>query len=114
MVRPVDLVNQQYGSIRVAKRAQQGALDQEPICVDVDVGLLRLADREKLALIVPFIEGVLGVDPFIALQSDEVAAEDRGDSLCGLRLADARHAFEQEGLAQPGRSRFRRTISVSI
>ena len=82
---------------------QQGPRDQEAVVIDVDLALAGLADGEKLALIVPLVERVGGVDALVALQPDEIAPSERGDRLGGFRLADARRAFEQQRLAEPDR-----------
>ncbi len=59
-----------------------------------------LADRQHLARIVPFVERGGGVDALIALQSNQPAAQHRGDRLGGFGLADAGRAFEQQRLAE--------------
>ena len=54
---------------------QQRPRDQETVVIDVDLVLAGLADREQLALVVPFVERVRGVDALVALQPDQIAAE---------------------------------------
>ena len=81
VVGAVDLVDEEHARLRLAERSQQRPLDQEILGVEVGrlAGDLRLADGEQLARVVPLVERLPGVDPLVALQPDEVAAE-RGAS----------------------------------
>ncbi len=62
--------------------------------------IARAADRQHLARVVPLVERGCGIDALVALEADQAAAEDRGDGLRGLGLADAGGAFEQQRLAE--------------
>ena len=70
--------------------------------------LVRL-DGEKLALIVPLVERGVLVEPFVALQADQLGLVHLGERLRHLGLADARLAFDQqrpaEKIHQPERGR---------
>ena len=100
MVRAVDFVDQQHGLIGSAQGREHRPLDQELVAVDVDRLVAGLADRQHLARIVPLVERRRGVDAFVALQADEPPGEHAADGFCGLGLADARRAFEQQRLAE--------------
>src|SRR5690606_12523865 len=71
-------------------------------------GRVRRADREHLARVVPLINRVRDVQSLIALQANQVGAEDRGQNLGDLGLADAGLAFEQQRLGQLQRQENRR------
>ena len=103
VIGAVDLVDQQHRALGRLQHLEQRPRDQEAIVVDVDLALAGLADGEKLALIVPFVERVRGIDALIALQPHQLAARSGGDHLRGFGLADARRAFEQQRLAEPDR-----------
>ena len=55
------------------------------------------ADRHHLRGVVPFVDRGGDIEAFVALQTDELTAERRGQHFGDLRLADARLAFEQQG-----------------
>ena len=101
MIGPVDFVHKQHSALGILQNLQQRTRNQETIVVNVDLALAGLADGEKLALIVPFVERMSGVDALVALQPDEIARQQLCDGLGGFRLADARRAFEQQRLAEP-------------
>ena len=103
MVRTVDLIDQQHPLLGCLEHLQQRPRDQETVVIDVDLVLAGMADGEQLALVVPFVERMRGIDALVALQPHQIAAEQFGDRLGGLRLADAGRAFEQQRLAQPDR-----------
>src|SRR5690606_27160259 len=66
-------------------------------------GELRLGERpdlQHLPGVVPLVEGLVGVDPLVALEADQLAVEHRRQRLGQLRLPDTDLAFQQEGLAQ--------------
>ena len=85
------------GGVFAPDRGEQRPLEQivlgEDLRLDLaDAGARALArlDRQQLALIVPFVERRAGVEPFVALHADELAAVHRGERLGDLGLADAR------------------------
>jgi hypothetical protein len=49
---------------------------------------------------VPFVDGARRIEPLIALQPDQPAAQRGGDGLGNLRLADACLTLEEKRLAQ--------------
>ena len=55
-----------------------------------------------MSRIVPFVQGLGGIDPLVALQSDQGRLECRREGLCRLGLADSGFTFEQERLRQAG------------
>ena len=75
VIGAVDLVDEQQPALGRLQNLEQGTRDQEAIVVDIDFAVARLADGEKLTLIVPFVERVRGIDALIALQPDEIAAQ---------------------------------------
>ena len=110
-VGAVDLVDQQHRRAAVARlqRLQQRAADEIALGEDVVLDAVAVllaggfgeADRHHLRGIVPLIDGAGDVEPFIALQADQLAAERGGENLGDLGLADARLALEQDWTAQP-------------
>ena len=97
---PVQLVDQEDRGPAGPHRCEQGTLHEEissEQVVHVRGGFARLhrPDRDELAGVVPFVQGLTGVDAFVALQADQVATQGRGQGLCDLRLADARLSFKQ-------------------
>ena len=86
------------------ERLEERHLDEELRRVEVGgvdrAGALGDADVQELADVVPVVEGAAGVDALVALQADAVAAEDAGDDVADLGLADAGHALEQQRLAE--------------
>jgi hypothetical protein len=66
-------------------------------------GGLGQPDLDHLARIVPFVDGGRDVEPFIALQPDQLAAEGLGQDLRDLRLADAGFAFQKQRPAKAER-----------
>ena len=101
MIGAVDFVHKQHAALGILQNLQQRARDQETVVVNVDLALAGLADGEKLALVVPFVERMRGVDALVALQPDQLARQERGDRLGGFGLADAGRALEQQRLAEP-------------
>ena len=61
------------------------------------------ADGEQLALVVPVVDGVVEVDPLVALQTDQPRAAGVRERARHLRLADARLALQQQRLLERGR-----------
>ena len=54
------------------------------------------ADRDHLRGVVPFVHRRRDVEPLVALQADQPAAQSRGQHLGDLGLADAGLAFEED------------------
>ncbi len=96
VVGPVDLVNQQHRPITGPDGLQQRPLQQElgaeELVNRLVVGRLTLgqgAYLEHLTGVVPLIERLVGVDALVALEADELAAEDVCEHLGDFGLADA-------------------------
>ena len=49
---------------------------------------------EELTRVVPFVEGLSGVDALVALETDQLATSPRGDGFRELGFANARIALE--------------------
>ena len=73
VIGAVDFVHKQHPAFRILQNLQQWTRDQETVVVDVDLALAGLADGEKLALIVPLVERMRGVDALVALQPHQFA-----------------------------------------
>ena len=116
----VDLVDQEHDrigdSIACEQRARrEEAVREEGVVLARDpcdrVGQRRrvrdqLADPllqelgvEELLGVLPLVERLALVEPFVALQADEPAVGDLGQRLRQLRLADARGPFDEDGAA---------------
>jgi hypothetical protein len=105
VVGPVELVDQQHRLVPGADRGQQRPLDQElrpEQVLDVPFGLrgVHRPHRDQLPGVVPFIKRLRGVDPLVALQADQPAAEELTEHLRDLGLADAGLALQQQRLVQ--------------
>ena len=117
----VDLVDQQHGGRLVEDRFEQGALKQkahgeedifligQAVCrICQRIGpcqrLLQLIAQqlgvEQLFGILPLIQRLGFVQPFIALKADQLAARRRGYALGQFGLAHACRPFQQQRLAQ--------------
>jgi len=92
-------------------RLQQRPLDQEAFAVQIPPRLV-LIDRaagfpypqlENLPRIVPLVDRVRDVEPFIALEPDQIGVERRGDGGRQRGLADAGFTFEEERAMQAQR-----------
>ncbi|CAH0327810.1 hypothetical protein SRABI128_06485 [Microbacterium sp. Bi128] len=106
-VGAVDLVQEQHGRPRAGmfqrlqERAPQQVLGGKQVRFrDLGVADFGQPDAEQLALVVPLIEGLTGVDSLVALQPVQRGVEELGQRLSGLRLPDPRLALEQDGLRQ--------------
>ena len=111
LVGPVDLVDQQHDRLVGVDRLEQRPADQElgPEELVLRHGaLLRGADVQQLARVVPLVDGVRDVEALVALQPDQPGAGRDGERLGGLRLADARLALEQQRLLEREREEERR------
>ena len=113
LVGAIDLVDQQDRGPR-ARRVdglQQRPLDEERVAVELAsracaveaAGGLEDAQLEELPRVVPLVDRVRDVQPFVALQTDEVGAERGRDRGRQRGLADARFAFEEQRPSQPER-----------
>ena len=65
-----------------------------------DGALLRGADVQELARVVPLVDGVRDVEPLVALQPDQSRAEDGRERLRGLGLPDPGLALEQHAASR--------------
>ena len=109
LVGAVELVDQQHRRARRIglERLQQRPLDQEALGEDVALEPLAVVrafglgdpDRDHLRGVVPLVDRRRHVEPLVALQADQPAAERRGQHLGDLGLADAGLAFEEQRAA---------------
>ena len=81
---------------------EQRPLDQELAPEQVGLALAQLggAHGDELARVVPLVEGLAGVDPLVALEADQLAAEQGRQHLGDLGLADPGLALQQQRLVQ--------------
>ncbi len=112
VVGAVDLVDEQHRRSGGAERvglvtdgAQQGALHQEPLGVELVLHHLAAAglDRaevQQLPGVVPLVDGLGGVDALVTLQAHELAARPARQDLRHLGLAHAGLALEQQRTLQ--------------
>ncbi len=70
--------------------------------------LLRRADVEELARVVPLVDRMRHVEALVALQADQARIEGGRERLRRLRLADAGLALEEHGLLEREREEERR------
>ena len=111
LVGAVDLVDQQDDRLVGVDRLEQRPPDQELRPEELLLGdraLLRGADVEQLARVVPLVDGVRDVEPLVALEPDQPRVERRRERLRRLRLADAGLALEQHRLLEREREEERR------
>ena len=91
----------------VVDRLQQRSTNEEALGEQLVLKHIRLRLRrrtgrfcrpevQQLSGVIPFVEGLRGVDAFVALQSYEFGAGRGSYDLRELGLADARVPFEQE------------------
>ena len=64
------------------------------------IGRIHRANGDELTRVVPFVEGLGGVDALVALEADQLAVQERGEHLRDLRLAHACLPFQEERLAE--------------
>jgi hypothetical protein len=57
-------------------------------------------DGDELAGVVPLVQGLAGVDPLVALEADQLAAEQARQDLGDLGLADPGLTLQQQRLVQ--------------
>ena len=102
VVRAVHLVDQQHRPVAGPDRLQQRPLQQE-------LGAEQLVDRlfshrlvlgqrpdlQHLPGVVPLVQRLAGVDALVALEPDELAAEDRGEHLGHLPLLPVQYFVRQ-------------------
>ena len=100
VIRSIDLVDKNQAVVWCPENLQQGTRNQKSIFINVDLALARLADREQLTLVVPFIESMRGIDALVTLQAHKAAAKRFSNRFRSLRLADARRSFKKERLPQ--------------
>ena len=106
LVGAIDLVDEEHGRTRSRRvdRLQQRPLDQKRFAVQLATGA-RAVDRaggledaqlEELPRVVPLVHGVRDVETLIALESDEIGTERRGNGAGERGLADAGFALEEQ------------------
>ena len=104
LVRAVDFVEQQHGGPGLVRRERREQRPFDQVLTAVE-RLIEIADRtfrfreangEHLPRVVPLVGGSSEIEPFVALQADQLTAERAGQHLRDFRLADAGFAFEQQ------------------
>ena len=81
LVGAVDLVDQQHDLLRALDRLEQRPADQElgpEQLLLADRALLRRADVQQLARVVPLVDRVRDVEPLVALEPDQPRSRERG------------------------------------
>src|SRR4051812_3913583 len=106
LVGLVDLVDQQHDGLCLRDRLEQRAGEQELLAEDVvldglpaGVGGLGL-DAQELLAVVPLVQRLGLVEALVALEPDQLAAGGARQCLGELRLAYARRALDEHGLAE--------------
>ena len=108
-IGPVDLVDQQHRGPKGIglQRGEQRPLDQEALAEDVlrqgvapGAAALGQANREHLCGVVPLVDGGGRIEPLVALQAQETAAQGLGKGRGELGLAAAGLAFQQQRAAE--------------
>jgi hypothetical protein len=96
----VDFVDQQHRRRGLRQRFQQRALQQVFFGKQLVIGQrgggadgLGALDGEELALKIPLVERVVGVEPFVALQADQAGVFGARQGLGDFGFADAGIAF---------------------
>ena len=84
---------------------QQGPADEEALreqlVLDVLAPCLGRPDVQQLARVVPFVDGLGGVDALVALQAQQLAAGPAREHLGHLGLADSGLALEEQWAVEP-------------
>jgi hypothetical protein len=103
LVRAIDLVDEEHDRLLRVDRLEQRATDEELGPEELLLrhrALLRRPDVEELTWVVPLVHRVRDVETLVALQANEPRVAGRRERLRGLRLADARLAFEEHRLLE--------------
>src|SRR3954469_9501086 len=108
LVGLVDLVDEQDDGLLGRDRAHQRALEQELLAEDVVLHLLPARalglglDAQELLAVVPLVQRLGLVEPLVALQAREPAAEVRRQRAGELGLAHAGRTLDEDRLAELG------------
>ena len=99
VVGAVELVHQEHRIAPRTDRRQEWPLDEElgtEQILDALLGVdgVHRADRDQLPGVVPFVQSLRGVDPLVALQADQITAQQLREHLRDLGLPDAGLALE--------------------
>ena len=94
------MVESPFTAVRLPRRGEERALNQEGLVVGVDAALAAPAKLRHLRGIDPLVERGGGVHALVALEPDEVAAEYLRERLARLGLAGSGRSLEQQGLAE--------------
>ena len=103
LVRAVDLVDEEHDRLVGVDRLEQRAPDEELGTEELLLGhraLLRGADVQELARVVPLVDGVRDVEALVALEPNQARVESSRERLRGLGLADAGLTFEEHRLLE--------------
>ena len=76
----------------------------QPLAIVIALGLAE-PDRDHLRGVIPLVDRGRDVEPLVALQPDQLAAERLGQHLGDLGLADAGLAFQKQRPAHPERQK---------
>ena len=89
LVGAVDLVDQQHDRLDTLDRLEQRPPDQELRPEQLLLGdgaLLRRPDVQKLPRVVPLVDGVRDVEPFVALEPDQPGGQRRASAFAASVL----------------------------
>ena len=107
-VGAVDLINQQNRWRRHADGFEQGAFEQKVPLENMifpfrrgQVFIFRNFYGEQLPLVIPFVDGGLGVEAFVTLKPDQRTIENLRQAFADLGFADTGIAFQQQRSLQP-------------
>ena len=109
--RSISSMSSTGGRSRGLERAQQRPLDEKVLGEQLArrgfaihrVRRLEHPDLQDLPRIVPLVDRVIDVEPFVALQPDQLCLQGRRENLRDLGFADACFALEEQRPLQPER-----------
>src|SRR5215472_16721654 len=103
VIGTVNLVDEQHGLVTSPDRLEQRPFQQELRAEQPVHGLLvghlmlrQGSNLQHLPCIVPFVQGLVGVDTLVALQPDQPSPEDAGQDFSDLGLSDANLALQEQ------------------
>src|SRR2546428_2076998 len=113
LIGTVDLIDQEHrrSGVVVIDGVQQRTPQQELRAEDLALGgpavlaLPQQPNMQKLARIIPLVDGMSEVDALVALQPDEARSQDVRHHLRRLGLADSGFALDEQRLLEPQREK---------